>query len=176
MRFLLPTNPAASAGPTLRDIHLPPTPPWWPPAPGWWLVFGLLCGLLLLGIWQWRRWLNRRRQRQQLLTELKQFAQAHRLDGDDAVLATRLHQLLRRVARRHVPQATQQRGAAWRQTLSTVTPDSATLESLLVLEQTMYRKDTRFEADTAITATRRWLLLAQKPAHWKRAARAQADV
>jgi len=31
---LVPGDPLAD----LRDIHLPPEPPWWPPAPGWWLL------------------------------------------------------------------------------------------------------------------------------------------
>ena len=37
----------------LRDIHLPPGPPWWPPQPGWWLLLALLA--LAVGWWWLRR-------------------------------------------------------------------------------------------------------------------------
>ncbi|MCB1873763.1 MAG: DUF4381 domain-containing protein [Chromatiaceae bacterium] len=48
----------------LRDIHLPPAPPWWPPAPGWWVVAALLLfSLLLIVWWSWRAWQRRRRWR-----------------------------------------------------------------------------------------------------------------
>ena len=48
----------------LRDIHLPPAPPWWPPAPGWWALAALLLVCLLLIVW-WslRAWKRRQRWR-----------------------------------------------------------------------------------------------------------------
>jgi hypothetical protein len=38
-------------GPALRDIHLPPAPPWWPPAPGWWMLAVLLLMAAIAGAW-----------------------------------------------------------------------------------------------------------------------------
>lgn len=43
----------------LRDVQVPPAPPWWPPAPGWWV----LAGVLVLGaaaVWWFRRGARRR--------------------------------------------------------------------------------------------------------------------
>lgn len=56
----LPTDPLGA----LRDIHLPPMPPWWPPAPGWWLLgLGALAAVALgarAGLRTWRRGRGRR--------------------------------------------------------------------------------------------------------------------
>ncbi len=41
----------------LHDIAVPPPVPWWPPAPGWYGVLALvLLGVVVLLVWQWRRW------------------------------------------------------------------------------------------------------------------------
>jgi hypothetical protein len=167
--------PAASSGPDLRDIHLPPEPSWWPPAPGWWALAVLLLALVLAGIWWWRRHRYALRQRRQVLGELDRLAQRHQRDGDAAALAGELHQLLRRVARRHDALAVQQRGDAWRRTLARVPVDAATLERLLALDQQIYRPPAAFDHAAAIAAVRRWLQLALKPAAWKPAATERSD-
>ena len=94
--------PAASLpnGPKLRDIHLPPAPAWWPLAPGWWMLAALGLLALVAAGWLWRRHRRLRKRRSLLLAELEKLAARHARDGDDAALATALHQLLRRVARR----------------------------------------------------------------------------
>src|SRR6185312_9170830 len=62
-----PAPPPASTGPVLRDIHLPPAPPWWPPAPGWWLLAALvLLGCIALA-WLWRRQRRLQQRRRQWL-------------------------------------------------------------------------------------------------------------
>src|SRR6185437_13859571 len=157
-------SPSASTGPVLRDIHLPPAPPWWPPAPGWWLLaaLGLLAGVVLA-------WLLRRRRRQ-WLDELDRHAQRHARDGDDAVLAASLQQLLRRVARIHDGAATQQRGEAWQATLARVPVRPATLARLATLESAMYRPRGALDAAAALTAARVWLHAATRPRAWKRVA------
>jgi hypothetical protein len=80
-----------------------------------------------------------------------------------------LHQLLRRVARRHDALATQQRGEAWRQTLARVPVDALTLERLLALDQAIYRPQLSFDHAAAAAAVRQWLQLALKPRTWKQA-------
>ena len=166
---------APPSGPDLRDIHLPPDPTWWPPAPGWWIVAALVVLTLLVGAWQWRRYRRALRQRQHVLLELDQLAQRHWQDGDVAALASGLHQLLRRVARRHDALATQQRGDAWRQTLARMPIDAPTLDILLALDQQIYRPHASFDHTAAVIAVRRWLRWALKPATWKRATRVRAD-
>lgn len=106
---------ATVPGPSLRDIHLPDAPGWWPPAPGWWLLLALAVVLLVLA---WRAW-RRRRGRAALLQALDaQVAQAlahHAHDG--AALAAEFSQLLRRAARVRDTRAAALQGDAWLQWL-----------------------------------------------------------
>lgn len=168
-------QPAPSPGPRLRDIHLPPEPSWWPPAPGWWVLAVLLLALSLAGIWWWRRWRRKSHWRREVLGELERIVQQHRRDDDAAALASSLHQLLRRMARQHEPQAVRQRGDAWRQTLARVPVDTATLQRLLALEQQIYRPQATFDHAASVVAVRTWLRRALKPASWKPAATEHAD-
>lgn len=47
---------------SLRDVHLPAAPGWWPLAPGWWIVAAVVVLVLVaVGWWAWQR--RRRRQR-----------------------------------------------------------------------------------------------------------------
>ena len=160
-------TPTPAPGPQLRDIHLPPAPSWWPPAPGWWLLAALLLLALLAALWLWRRRRATQRKHRQVLAEVDRIAAQYAQDGDPAALASALHQLLRRVARRQHAPATQQRGAAWRQTLARVPVDAPTLERLLALEQAIYQPQSTFDPALALAAVRQWLRLALKPAAWK---------
>jgi hypothetical protein len=168
--MLLPVQPAskvAAQGPVLRDIHLPPDPSWWPPAPGWWVLATLLLIALLAGVWLWRRHRRTLRRNARVVAELERFAQQHQQDRDHAALASGLHQLLRRVARRHESLAAQQRGPAWRTTLARMPVDDATLDRLLSLETAMYRPPQSFDAMAVTAAVRLWLAHALKPSRWK---------
>jgi hypothetical protein len=162
--------PPASTGPVLRDIHLPPAPSWWPPAPGWWLLAALALLTTVVLTWQWRRQRRLRQRRRQWLSELDRHAQRHARDGDDAVLAASLQQLLRRVARIHDGTATQQRGEAWHATLARVPVQPATLARLAALESAMYRPRCALDAAAALAAARAWLHAAARPRAWERAA------
>lgn len=102
-----------TAGPQLRDIHLPPEPGWWPPAPGWWLAAALALLLLAwLGRLLWRRLRQRRRLR---AIDVLVDAAAARFEAapDGAALAAELSQLLRRAARAQDPAAAALHGEAW---------------------------------------------------------------
>lgn len=162
----MPSLPT-STGPVLRDIHLPPAPMWWPPAPGWWLLAALILLALFAGQWAWRRRRRLQRQRRQLLDELERLAEQHVRDGDDAELAASLHQLLRRVARRHDAAAARQRGESWRQTLARVPVATSVLERLLALEQAIYRPQAAIDAPATLAAARTWLQAAARPRAWK---------
>lgn len=155
------------SGPQLRDIHLPPAPTWWPPAPGWWAL--AVVGLLCVGVAVWFARKQRRvvRQRRAVMSELDRVALQYGQGGDAAKLITGLHQLLRRVARRHDMRASQQRGEAWRLTLSRVPLDQPLLDQLVALDQWLYRPPTEFDHVAAIAAVRSWLQKALKPGCWK---------
>lgn len=163
----------APAGPVLRDIHLPRDPSWWPPAPGWWLLAFLLLGLAIAAAWLWRRRQHARRARARVFDELDALLARHAMDGDNAMLAAGMHQLLRRAARRYDPQAVQAHGERWRQILARVPMDAATLTSLQALEQSVYRPQP-FDVPATHAAMRRWLDLALRMKHADRGSRAHA--
>jgi len=152
--------PADGSTLVLRDIHLPPGPPWWPPAPGWWGLTGVLLLATAAAVLLWRRRERRYRQHAQILAEIDRLATA-----DDAELAVGLHQWLRRAARAYAPEAVRLRGAAWREVLAQVPVDDTTLDQLMLLEQRMYSPTAAFDRDDALAATRRWMTLAlrQRP-------------
>lgn len=151
-----PATTPEPAGPSLRDIHLPPDPSWWPPAPGWWGLGAIAILALLAIVWLLRR---RRLQQQRLhaaLADVDALARRH-ADAPER-LAAALHELLRRAARRYDPQATHHRGEAWRRCLAQVPVDAATLERLMALEEAMYRPGA--DVAGAPEAVRRWFALA----------------
>lgn len=175
MRYL-PVPPAvASNGPTLRDIHLPPSPSWWPPAPGWWLLAGLILLALVVGIWMWRRRRHGVARRQRVLREVDRLAEQHRIDGDPAALAAGLHQLLRRVARQHDSGAARQTGVAWRQTLARMPVQAPVLDRLLALDDLIYRACPSFDHAAVVADVRTWLRIALKPSAWKAPVKEHAD-
>jgi len=160
-------SPTAMDGPVLRDIHLPPAPPWWPPAPGWWLLATLLLLLAVAAGLLWRRADQRRRHRARILAEVDALAIQH---ADDAqALAAGLHQLLRRVARTYDPAAVHARGEPWREALARMPVDADTLDRLLALEPAVYRPQP-YDTGAMLDAVRRWLRAALT--HRRRARRA----
>lgn len=99
----------ANADPALvlRDIHTPPSPPWWPPAPGWWVLGALmLAGVLALA---WRGWRRRRRRR----AIAQWFDDALRDADTPAARIAAMSILLRRAARRRDPVSQTLDGDAW---------------------------------------------------------------
>ncbi|MBB4724093.1 DUF4381 domain-containing protein [Xanthomonas euvesicatoria] len=95
----------------LRDVHLPPSPSWWPLAPGWWLVIAVV--VLVMGsawVWWWRQ---RQRQRRWLAAFDAELARA----TTPAQRLAAVSVLLRRAARRVDPQADRLQGEAWLQFL-----------------------------------------------------------
>ncbi|EIL90052.1 hypothetical protein UU9_07546 [Rhodanobacter fulvus Jip2] len=169
-----PASAASTQGPALRDIHLPPEPSWWPPAPGWWVLAALALVGVLLAVWGWRRHRQTARRRQRILRELEQVATRYGQDGNAAALAGGIQQLLRRVARLHVPMAAQQRGEAWRQTLARMPLDAGALDTLVTLDRHIYQPGP-FDHTAALNAAREWLRLALRDKYWKRRKRAVAD-
>ena len=139
----------------LRDIHLPPNPPWWPPAPGWWVLLILVCVAVALGCWRVRRACRARIWRERVLAEFQSLAERHA--RDDAAYAAALHQLLRRAARRYAADAHHLQGEPWRRVLAQVNVDAATLDTLMTLEARMYRPHADFDRAAVESAARRWL-------------------
>ena len=159
--------PAAAPGPSLRDIHLPAAPAWWPPAPGWWLLAALVLVMSAVVAWAWRRRRRAQRRREQILEELEQLVRERRDEGGTLALLQDLHQLLRRVARQHDANAARQQGEAWRQTLARVPVDATILDQLHALDRLIYQPPGADDGEAAVAAVRQWLRLAVKPSNWK---------
>jgi hypothetical protein len=90
----------------LRDVHVPPSPSWWPLAPGWWLVLGAVL-LLVVGIGVWRL----RRRRRQLAWQ--RWFDATGTVQSPAEQVAAMSERLRRAARRLDPSADRLQGEAW---------------------------------------------------------------
>ena len=99
----LRTDPAL----VLRDIHVPPAPPWWPPAPGWWILATI--ALLVLVAISGLAWRRRRRRRAMQRTFDAAMAAA---PGPAARIAA-MSELLRRAAIHRNPRAATAQGDAW---------------------------------------------------------------
>ncbi len=169
--MILVAGKAASTGgapgPSLRDIHLPAEPSWWPPAPGWWLLAVLVLVVAVVAIRAWRRHRREQARQRRILHELDRLAARQHENGGQAELLRGLHQLLRRVARQHDVHATLQRGEAWRDTLARVPVDAATLDRLFSIDQLLYQPAGEHDDEAIIDAVRKWLRLAVKPSRWK---------
>ena len=139
----------------LRDIHLPPDPPWWPPAPGWWVLLAVACVLLLAGLWLYRRARRTRIWRARVRAELRRLGE--RYSRDEMAYAAALHQLLRRAAWRYAADAHHLQGEPWRRVLAQVPVDSATLDTLMTLEARMYQPHAEFDRVAVEAAVHRWL-------------------
>ncbi|GLQ92405.1 DUF4381 family protein [Dyella acidisoli] len=145
----------------LRDIHLPPNPPWWPPAPGWWVLVAIVCAAAVLGYLLYRRARRARVWRERVLAEVRRLADRHA--HNDAAYATALHQLLRRAAWRYAEDAHHVQGEPWRHVLAQVSVDDVTLDTLMTLEARMYQPHAEFDRAAVEEAVRRWLQAA-----WRR--------
>jgi hypothetical protein len=108
--MIVPTAPVNAAAHGLRDIHLPPAPPWWPPAPGWW-VLAACASILLARLCV--RGLHRAQQRRRVRTVLREFDRAVDAAPSQSASLAAASALLRRAARLHDPAALQMCGDAW---------------------------------------------------------------
>jgi uncharacterized protein DUF4381 len=143
----------------LRDIHLPPTPGWWPLAPGWWLL--IVACLLLMGVaaWWWRRRALERRRRAAVLAQLDTARERYTEYGDLAAYAREVSQLLRRVARRHDAGVVTQQGGEWAASLQALAP-KVDVTPLAALETALYRPSPTLDVDAVHSSAAAWLRVA----------------
>lgn len=104
---------AAPQLPTLRDIHVPAEPSWWPPAPGWWMLALLLLAVLVYAAHALRRRWRRRKRHQRILAEWQRLGAA---PADAAALPAwlaQVSQFLRRLGLAVRPDSATLQGTEW---------------------------------------------------------------
>ncbi|MGH8211836.1 MAG: DUF4381 domain-containing protein [Rhodanobacteraceae bacterium] len=151
-----------SAGPALRDLHLPQVS-WWPPAIGWWLLAMLVLLVAFAIAFTWLRGRNARALRRTARCELDALAERHARDRNDAVLAAGLSRLLRRIALLLQPDVVSNNGWAWREFLSNRVQAAFTGDQLDALIEAPYRTGVSFDAVALVAATRQWCKHALRP-------------
>jgi hypothetical protein len=146
-------NPGA--GPSLRDIHLPPPPGWWPPAPGWWLLGLIIILCCIFVVVRLRKRHKIRSVRKALLNELDRCIDAAR--GDPVALAAALSQFLRRMALRDKPAAAALPDERWLHYLdSRMAGDEFARGVGRVLLDAPFRSVQNYDAAALIALVRRW--------------------
>ena len=148
-----------TAGPELRDIHVPHVSMWWPLAPGWWVLLALLVAALLAGVLFLRRRAAWNRRVDATLGDLRDATARYAKDGDVAAFATTASQLLRRVARTRDPHSVVLKGTAWRDALATMSPRQD-VQRLAAIEEAIYRPEATLEVVPTARDVEAWVRVA----------------
>ncbi len=150
-------------GPTLRDIHLPAEPSWWPPAPGWWLLVAILVLVLYWLQGRLRTMLQRRLRTRGLRAAHRRMA-ALAGDAEPPVAVAAVSEFLRRAVRTRQPEAAVLTGDAWIDYLNSTGGNAFNAESAALLREGGYRARVEGDINALIEASDQWL------AHWMRGA------
>lgn len=150
-----------TAGPELRDIHVPEVSPWWPLAPGWWALLALLVAASIAGVLLFRRRAAWNRRVEATLVDLRDATARCEQDGDIPAFATVASQLLRRVARTRDPRSVVLRGVAWRDALASMAP-RLDVHRLAAIEEAIYRPETTLDVRSTATDVEAWVRAAMK--------------
>jgi len=155
-----------TAGPELRDIHVPQVSMWWPLAPGWWLLIALLLAAVVAGAILLRRRAAWKRRVDATLVDLHDATARYAQDGDVAAFASVASQLLRRVARTRDPHSVVLRDLAWRDALATMAPRQD-IDRLLAIDDAIYRPDATLEVTPTARDVEGWVraALRRRPSH-----------
>lgn len=133
----------------LRDVHVPPGPPWWPPAPGWWVL--LVVFACALAWWLVRGRVARRRRREALALFDRETAAAASTTQRLAAAS----ELLRRASRRSRADADRLQGVEWLEFLDGGDGSFVRGDGRLLLEGP-------FQPDVDTAAAERAIALARK--------------
>lgn len=156
----------------LRDIRLPPEPPFWPPAVGWWYLAFILVLLGVGGALGYRHYIHSWRYQARRALK-KNYA---RRGAEPLLFARDISHLLKRVVRVALPNEKVGRlsAEAWALFLKERVPDIFSPEEAKVIAFSTYMPHNRVIAvpsDRLYRQTRRWILKLkeEKPhAHYPR--------
>ena len=145
-----------TAGPELRDIHVPQVSPWWPLAPGWWALLALAIAAVIAGVIVLRRRAAWRRRVEVALGDLRDATARYAEDGNVAAFAGVASQLLRRVARIRDPHSVALKGVAWRDALANLSPGQD-VHRLAAIEDAIYRPEAILEVQPTARDVETWV-------------------
>lgn len=132
----------------LRDVQVPPAPPWWPPAPGWWVLAGVLV-LAAVAVWGLRLGTRRRRRAAEAVFD----GELARAEAPAQRLAA-ASELLRRAARGVRADADRLHGEDWLAFLDTGDGAFREGEGRLLLDGPFRPDVERAAADRAVARAR----------------------
>jgi hypothetical protein len=145
-----------TAGPELRDIHVPQISPWWPLAPGWWVLFAVAMAAVVAGVIVLRHRAAWRRYVDATLGDLRDATARYAQDGNVAAFASVASQLLRRVARTRDPRSVVLQGMAWHDILATLSPGQD-VQHLAAIEDAIYRPDASLDVASTARDVEAWV-------------------
>jgi hypothetical protein len=148
-----------TAGPELRDIHVPQVSMWWPLASGWWILLALLVAAIAAGVYFLRRRAAWKRHVDAVLGDLREATARYAEDGNVAAFATAASQLLRRVARTRDPHSVVLKGMAWHDTLATLSPRQD-VQRLSAIEDAIYRPEATLDVLPTARDVEAWVRVA----------------
>lgn len=148
-----------TAGPELRDIHVPHVSMWWPLAPGWWVLAALLIAVIVVAVVVLRRRTAWKRYVDATLIDLRAAATRHAVDGDIAAFATVASELLRRVARTRDPHSVVLKGVAWRDALASMSPRQD-VQRLAAIDDAIYRPQATLDVGPTARDVEAWVRVA----------------
>jgi hypothetical protein len=150
-----------TAGPELRDIHVPQVSMWWPLAPGWWVLLALLAAAIVAGVFFLRRRRAWNRRVDAALGDLRDATARYAEDGNVAAFATAANQLLRRVARTRDPHSVVLKGAAWHDALAAMSPRQD-MQRLAAIEDAIYRPEAALDVLLTARDVEAWVRVAMR--------------
>jgi hypothetical protein len=148
-----------TAGPELRDIHVPQVSMWWPLAPGWWVLLALLVAAIVAGVFFLHRRAAWNRRVDAALGDLRDATARYTVDGNVAAFATTANQLLRRVARTRDPHSVVLKGVAWHDALAIMSPRQD-VQRLAAIEDAIYRPEATLDVLPTARDVEAWVRVA----------------
>ena len=144
---------------SLKDVHEPPPPGFWPLAWGWWVLIVLVSGAFIFGLVEWRRRHRLSAPVRAAFVELDDWRLSAR-DRNPRDAADELAALLRRVAlvRYPRPLVAQLTGDAWLNFLDrTSESDAFSRGPARILGNDRYAPDVNLDTETVASLAQRWL-------------------
>lgn len=143
----------------LRDIHLPDAIGWWPLAPGWYVLTIVSMVVLITVVFLLHRYYAKGRVRRQALCLLSTFRQQYQRDANSQLSASRISELLKRVALVYFPRArvASLQGESWLAFLNETSTGLDFKTVRMELLEIPYQSTTDYDLNRLFTMAGSWI-------------------